>query len=297
MKRYHRGFTLVELLVVIGIIALLIGILLPALQKARDQANTTACQSNMRQYYALMTEYAADYPGWVLPARITVPNAQFYWWSPEFVGQELGHPDFSNSAARNLAEQTIVKILTCPSADHGRDPAPQRGGNNYWGDYTYNENLGVIDLTASPPAITTPFEKVTQVPGNVLVMTDIDKAFGDYSSATPKYETNLSIFLEPNYLLGNHWSTWAVNQAAAMWFPHTKNSQANALFMDGHITAVSPSDFILPGSGGNINTTTVPWTYTPAYNTIKTKDWLVGYYKALNTPPWVFPWNKFAPGL
>ena len=71
IKRLSRraGFTLVELLVVIGIIALLIGILLPTLSQARKSARSVVCLSNQRQVATAFALWVADHQGESLPSR------------------------------------------------------------------------------------------------------------------------------------------------------------------------------------------------------------------------------------
>jgi prepilin-type N-terminal cleavage/methylation domain-containing protein/prepilin-type processing-associated H-X9-DG protein len=70
----RQGYTLVELLVVIGIIAVLLGILLTSVAQARALSRRTRCLSNLRQIAAANAMYAAEFPGWNLPA--------FWGWSP-----------------------------------------------------------------------------------------------------------------------------------------------------------------------------------------------------------------------
>src|SRR5215213_4390771 len=84
----RRGFTLVELLVVIGIIAVLISILIPTLRGVRRQANLVQCSSNMRQLATAMLMYIQENKGRFPAAEFSTIAGHYpsgWWWPNELV--------------------------------------------------------------------------------------------------------------------------------------------------------------------------------------------------------------------
>jgi len=137
-KRHHditRGFTLIELLVVIAIIALLMAILMPALQRVKEQGKTVACQANLRQWAMFFSMYTADNNGYFHRGWNVGSEPQTSWMA----------------VLRPYYEQQKKKLLCCPTAT---TPNPRGGRFSYvaWGP-NFNDDYGSygINLQVSNP--------------------------------------------------------------------------------------------------------------------------------------------------
>jgi prepilin-type N-terminal cleavage/methylation domain-containing protein len=167
--RPRHGFTLIELLVVIAIIGILIGLLMPAVQKVREAANLVSCENNLRQiglalhnhhdtkgafpvgYYDPTSWPQPDNgPGWGWGAFLLPYVEQDNLYKQINFNLDVGDP--ANAAIRT----TFLKIYHCPS-DPRQDTTftVTDGGSNSWqlayGSYVAcNGNDGVDDFTTPP---------------------------------------------------------------------------------------------------------------------------------------------------
>ena len=235
-RRPRHGFTLVELLVVIGIITLLIGILMPALSAARESARTVQCLSNLRQLATQAHTYAAQHGGSYPVAQYTAshpPVAYGYSWDFTLVtnlqtGQRTAEPGLL------WLGQADARIQQCPSFD---------GRSNTLADpYTgYNYNTSYIGH--GPGEAIVPPARVTQVrnPSGCAL-------FGDGQNRTGANKYMRSPFPAPGD------GGFPARAAGAQGFRH--RGRTNAAFCDGHaetlverFTATSDPGGLTPHTG------------------------------------------------
>ena len=111
------AFTLVELLVVIGVIAVLVAILLPALSKARKQAQTTSCMSNLRQVGLAMRMYTSENKGWLPLIRGGPAWDGAYWYVPlcKYLGKDLSKYNTPDTWRAMAVDDIQGVFRACPS--------------------------------------------------------------------------------------------------------------------------------------------------------------------------------------
>ena len=239
-KRPRLAFTLVELLVVIGIIAVLVGILLPALSRARESAITIQCMSNLRQFAIADQMYVNQYnwhmPGWWVsdgaPANTQAFNAAFdrSWPGITDFRKTLGMPILyplsvgyydavANPATKPGYRCYVTKKWTCPDALRALDASPPGGDPDtrqsyYPIEYSYGMNVMGVDEIENAANTDVLDPRATQASAS---NTPVDKIFHGFKPSQVKSPGNKIHFADAMYYVINTYGCGGKGTSYAGW--------------------------------------------------------------------------------
>lgn len=193
-KSFGKGFTLVELLVVIAIIATLMGLLLPAVQSAREAGRRNTCSNNVAQLCRAVTAFdgqGGHIPGWRNAVSLSSGTAFLTWTVP--LMPHIERKDIFDAIKAGTSVSTIVvPLLLCPSSppDTNNDTSMAFVGNcGNMGAGAFKGD-GVMFNAGGSPSVKIGLDYVTNGDGatNTILLTERN---GD-SATQPQWATNLA---------------------------------------------------------------------------------------------------------
>jgi prepilin-type N-terminal cleavage/methylation domain-containing protein/prepilin-type processing-associated H-X9-DG protein len=245
----ERAFTLVEMLVVIGILALLFALLMPALAGARSQARTLVCRSNLRQLVLAATGYTAENDGFYVPAAKDMwDNAGRQRWHG--ARRSLGEP-FDPSKGPLVGYLADGQVKECPARVHfikGSDWSAsfEQGCGGYGYNMAYVGSRLWDPGLSGPQAHQQAYTRTASVsevvhPGQTLLFADA--AMANNGSSLIEYS-----FAEPPFAVIGGQVVTEFRMSPSIHFRH--GDVANIGWADSHVGPEPPADLAATNTYG-----------------------------------------------